>query len=154
MIADWCVLFWVCCTKFKLTHVVPKLSGIHITSWCLLFEFIKRPSQQPMFHIVSPMWQIQGLGCMWPQLPVLQNLIWSKVTWGSTKLTKHMVTWVTRIPWSHAVSRHVSQMWVYFWRKQWGLGADEVINYRTTKFEEVVKDYDAVLDTVTQEHHM
>ena len=33
-----------------------------------------------------------------------------------------------------------------------GLGADEVINYRTTKFEEVVKDYDAVLDTVTQEY--
>lgn len=50
--------------------------------------------------------------------------------------------------------QHVSQMWVYFWWKQWGLGADEVINYRTTRFEEVVKDYDVVLDTVTQEHHM
>mmetsp|Transcript_24072 Transcript_24072/g.45434 ORF Transcript_24072/g.45434 Transcript_24072/m.45434 type:complete len:398 (+) Transcript_24072:46-1239(+) len=32
------------------------------------------------------------------------------------------------------------------------LGADEVINYRTTKFEEVLSDYDVVLDSVTQEY--
>jgi len=30
-----------------------------------------------------------------------------------------------------------------------GLGADEVIDYKTQKFEEIIKDYDAVFDTVS-----
>ncbi|CAL1128030.1 unnamed protein product [Cladocopium goreaui] len=33
-----------------------------------------------------------------------------------------------------------------------GLGADETIDYKKTKFEDVVKNYDVVLDTVTQEY--
>ena len=28
------------------------------------------------------------------------------------------------------------------------LGADEIINYKTEKFEEILKDYDAVFDTI------
>jgi NADPH:quinone reductase-like Zn-dependent oxidoreductase len=31
------------------------------------------------------------------------------------------------------------------------LGADETIDYKKTKFEDVVKNYDVVLDTVTQD---
>ncbi len=28
------------------------------------------------------------------------------------------------------------------------LGADQIINYKTEKFEEILKDYDAVFDTI------
>ena len=32
-----------------------------------------------------------------------------------------------------------------------GLGADEVVDYKTTKFEDALQGFDVVLDTVTQD---